>query len=126
MDLSAVFVARDGRIRGSLKPDLRGVDFKAADDDLGSKIKAALGDVALSLTEDQREGDDRLATVVPINGRLKAPGIGLGAAVVGVLRNAFVEGIASGFKDLKPGKGVGGSGRDDEKKKEDKKKDKED
>lgn len=123
MDLSAVFVARDGRIRGSLKPDLKGVDFKAADDDLGSKLKAALGDVALSLTEDQREGDDRLATVVPINGRLKAPGIGLGAAVVGVVRNAFVEGIASGFKGLRPGEGVGGAGRGGDEKKDDKKKD---
>jgi len=123
MDLSAVFVARDGRIHGSLKPDMQGLDFKAADDDLGSKIKAALGDLALSLTEDQREGPDRLATVVPINGKLDAPGIGLGSAVVGVLRNAFVEGIASGFKNLRPGKGVGGSGRDDEDKKDEKKKD---
>lgn len=118
MDLSAVFVARDGRIHGSLKPDLKGMDFKAADDDLGSKIKAALGDVALSLTEDQRPGEDRLATVVPINGRLKKPGIGLGSAVVGVLRNAFVEGIASGFKGMVPGKGVGGSGRDEDDKKD--------
>lgn len=122
MDLSAVFVARDGAIHGSLKPELKGVDFKAADESLGSKIKAALGDVALSLTEDQRPGPDRLATVVPINGKLKEPGIGLGAAVVGVLRNAFVEGIASGFKDLRPGKGVGGSGHDEEKKKDDEKK----
>lgn len=125
MDLSAVFVARDGRIRGSLKPEMKGLDFKAADDDLGSKIKAALGDVALSLTEDQREGPDRLATVVPINGKLDSPGIGLGSAVVGVLRNAFVEGIASGFKNLKPGEGVGGSGGDKDTK-DDKKKDEED
>jgi len=129
MDLSAVFVARDGRIRGSLKPDMRGLDFKAADDDLGNKIKAALGDVALSLTEDQRPGKDRLATVVPISGRLKEPGIGLGAAVVGVLRNAFVEGIAAGFEGMVPGKGVGGAGggdgdeKKDEKKQDEKKQD---
>jgi hypothetical protein len=129
MDLSAVFVAREGRIRGSLKPVLKGADFKAADDDLGSKLKAALGDVALSLTEDQRPGEDKLATVVPINGRLQGPGIGLGSAVVGVLRNAFVEGIASGFTGMRPGRGVGGAGREgeddkkDEKKKDEKKKD---
>lgn len=120
LDLSAVFAARDGLIHGSLKPELQGVDLKAADKNLGSKLKAAFGDVALSLTGGKRSGEERLATVVPINGRLNEPGSGLGAAVVGVLRNAFPEGIASGFTGMKPGQGVGGSGRGEGKKKKEK------
>lgn len=119
MDLSAIFVAREGRILGSLKSEVKNADFKAADEDFGSKLKAALGDAALSLFERDKQGEDRLATVVPINGRLKSPDVGLGAAVTGVLRNAFVEGIASGFAGMVPGEGVGGSGGEDEQAKSD-------
>jgi hypothetical protein len=112
-DLSALFVAREGRVQGSIKPELRNVDVAPANDDLGSKVKAALGDIGIELAQDKGEqGPKKIATVVPIDGRIDAPDIGLGAAVAGVMRNAVSDGLDAGFDGLRAGgSGTGGSGK---------------
>ena len=43
-----------------------------------------------------------MATVVPIKGKLTDPDIQLWPTILGVIRNAFVEGISSGFTHLPP------------------------
>jgi len=43
-----------------------------------------------------------MATVIPIEGRLDQPDIQIWPTVLGVIRNAFVEGISFGFTHLPP------------------------
>ena len=41
--------------------------------------------------------------MVPIEGKLAAPDLQIWPTVIGVVRNAFVEGVAAGFENLPPG-----------------------
>ena len=43
-----------------------------------------------------------VATVIPIKGTLTGPDVQLWPSIFGVLRNAFVEGLTSGYAHLPP------------------------
>ena len=94
--------ARNGELRGGVKPVLRNVEVESTNDDLGDQIKAALADVTIDLVEDDDRGDDRLATVIPIRGDVSDPEAQLVPTILGVIRNAFVTGLAAGFSGLPP------------------------
>jgi hypothetical protein len=103
LDVFVDFKAADGEIRGGVKPVLKDVKVRPTDDGIGNKLKAWLADEGLHLFSEKRpEGDRAVATVVPIQGRLDDPDLQLWPAVVGVIRNAFVEGVSRGFADLPP------------------------
>ena len=72
------------------------------EDDFGNKLKAWVADKGLRVFSDRVPDRNAVATVVPIKGRLDDPDIQLWPAVLGVIRNAFVEGISSGFSHLPP------------------------
>jgi hypothetical protein len=78
------------------------VKVRPTDDSFGNKLKAWLADTGLRLFSDRVPDRNAIATVVPIKGRLDAPDIQLWPTVLGVIRNAFVEGISSGFTHLPP------------------------
>jgi hypothetical protein len=103
LDLFAEWKARDGAISGGVKPVLKGVTIKPTKDGVGNRLKAWLADKGLHLFSDRVPGRNAVATVVPIEGRLDRPDLQLWPTVFGVVRNAFVEGISSGFTDLPPG-----------------------
>jgi hypothetical protein len=102
LDVFVEFKAAGGRITGGVKPVLKNVEVRPTEDKLGNKLKAWLADKGLELFSDRVPDRNAVATVVPIKGKLDAPDIQLWPTVLGVIRNAFVEGISSGFTHLPP------------------------
>jgi len=102
LDLFAEFKARDGAISGGVKPVLRNVEVRPTEDGFGNKLKAWIADKGLRLFSDRVPGRNAAATVIPIQGRLDQPDVQIWPTILGVLRNAFVEGISAGFAHLPP------------------------
>jgi hypothetical protein len=102
LDLFAEFKARDGTISGGVKPVLRNVEVRPTEDGFGNKLKAWIADKGLRLFSDRVPGRNAAATVIPIQGRLDQPDVQIWPTILGVLRNAFVEGISAGFAHLPP------------------------
>jgi uncharacterized protein YhdP len=102
LDVFAEFKAHDGEITGGVKPVLKNVEVRSTEQNIGNELKAGLTDTALHIFSDRVPGRNAVATVVPIKGRLDDPDIQLWPTVLGVIRNAFVEGISSGFAHLPP------------------------
>jgi hypothetical protein len=59
----------------------------------------------MDVVSDRVPGRDAVAGIVPIQGSLNDTQAELWPAVVSVLRNAFVQGIAAGFSRLPPPSG---------------------
>jgi hypothetical protein len=104
LDLFAEFQSKDGRIRGGVKPVLKNVEVRQAEPGFFAKVKAWFADEAVETASDRVPGRNAVAGVVPIEGRLVEPDVQLWPAVFGVVRNAFVEGLSSGFAHLPPKK----------------------
>jgi hypothetical protein len=102
LDLFTEFKVRNGNISGGVKPVLKNVEVKPADEDFFTKVKAWVADTALDLFSDRVPGRDAVATVVPLRGHLDDPNVQIVPTVLSILRNAFVEGISSGFSHLPP------------------------
>jgi hypothetical protein len=102
LDLFAEFKAAAGEISGGVKPVLKNVKVAPTEDNLGDKLKAWVADEGLRLFSDRVPERNAVATVIPIKGRLDDPDVQLWPTVLGVVRNAFVEGISSGFTHLPP------------------------
>ncbi len=102
LDLFAQFDARDGHISGGVKPVLKHPDVSQGKPGLGNKLKAVLADAALNLFSDRVEGRDAVATVIPLDGNLQNPKAQLWPTVLGVVRNAFVEGVSESFARVPP------------------------
>ncbi len=103
LGLFAVFEAKGGEIEGSVKPVLHDVTVRPTEEGWGNRLKAWIADKGLDMFS--REHDDKsetVATVVPIRGRLDKPDIQLWPTILGVIRNAFVEGVSAGFANLPP------------------------
>lgn len=104
LDLFAEFTAKNGRIHGGVKPVLKNVEVRPAKPGVVAKVKAWFADEAVEVASDRVPGRNAVATVAPIEGRLADPDVQLWPAIFGVVRNAFVEGLASGFAHLPPPK----------------------
>ena len=102
LDVFVEFRAKGGEITGGVKPVLKNVRIRPTEDDFGNKLKAWLADKGLRLFSDRVPDRNAVATVVPIKGKLTDPDIQLWPTILGVIRNAFVEGISSGFTHLPP------------------------
>jgi hypothetical protein len=102
LDVFAEFRAKGGAINGGVKPVLKNVRVSSTEDNIGNKLKGWLADTGLRLFSDRVPDRNAVATVVPIKGKLTDPQIQLWPTVLGVIRNAFVEGISSGFSHLPP------------------------
>jgi len=104
LDVFAEFKSENGRITGGVKPVLKNVKVEAAEGGLGTRLKAWAADEALHLFSDRVPGRNAVATVIPIEGKLTAPDVELWPTVLEVVRNAFVEGLASGYASVPPEK----------------------
>jgi len=91
--------AREGRFRGHVKPIAEGLElFRFGEsgsffDVLGD----AIVDTIAEIFTNQGSDPDRFATEVPISGNFDRPDVNGWAAVVAVLKNAFIEAIQHGF-----------------------------
>jgi hypothetical protein len=102
IDLFADLRARNGELSGGVKPVLRNVEVASAKKDLGDKIKAGLADAAVHLASSNEDGERKVATVVPLKGKVSDVHAQIVPTILGVIRNAFVEGLSSGFANLPP------------------------
>ena len=102
LDLFVEFKARDGAISGGVKPVLKNVEVRPTEEGFGNQLKAWVADKGLRLFSDRVPGRNAVATVIPIQGRLDQPDVQIWPTILGVLRNAFVEGISAGFAHLPP------------------------
>jgi hypothetical protein len=102
LDLFTEFKVKNGTISGGVKPVLKNVEVRPADDNIWNGIKAWVADVSLDLFSDDVPGRDAVATVVPIQGKIDDPKAQVWPTVLSIVRNAFVQGIASGFAHLPP------------------------
>ena len=102
IDLFAEFTSRDGAITGAVKPVLKNVDVRPIEGGFWNRVKADLADSAVKLASDRVPGRNAVATTVPIKGKITKPDVQLWPAVLGVIRNAFIEGLSSGFANLPP------------------------
>jgi hypothetical protein len=102
IDVFAEFVSKDGWIDGGVKPVLKHIELRPTDSGLWNRMKAWLADQAVQLGSDRVAGRDAVATTIPIKGKLTDPDVQLWPTVLGVIRNAFVRGVTSGFTNLPP------------------------
>lgn len=103
VDLFVEFVVRDGELTGGVKPVLKGVEVRPAEDEsVVTAAQAWLVDQTLDLVSDRVPGRQAVATVVPIRGTIRDPSIGIWRTLGGVLRNAFLEALRLGFTNVPP------------------------
>jgi hypothetical protein len=102
LDMSARFVAKEGVVSGGVRPIVKDAGVEAARPGLGNKLKALLVDVALDLFSDDVPRRDALATTIPIHGTLDSPQIEAVPTILGIVRNAFVAGLANSLENLPP------------------------
>lgn len=101
-ELFADFKSERGHLNGGVKPLLKDLDAKPVDKGLGAKLKSALADVAFDVFKSKDAGDEKIGTVIPIRGNLDQPNVQIWPTILGVLRNAFVEGLAGAFAHTPP------------------------
>jgi hypothetical protein len=102
VDIFVEFDCRNGALTGGVKPVLNNVKIRPDDGKLLTVLKAWATDVAIKLLSDRVRDRNAVATVIPIKGTLTGPDIQLWPAIFGVMRNAFVEGLTSGYAFLPP------------------------
>lgn len=102
IDLFATFTSKNGAINGGVKPVLKNIRLKSTDEVWWAAAKTWLLDKAVDIASDRVPERNAIATTVPIKGKLVDPNTQLWPAVLGVVRNAFVAGLASGFANLPP------------------------
>jgi len=102
IDVFVEFDCRNGQLTGGVKPVLKNVKVRPADKGFFSSLKAWVTDLAVKLFSDRVPNRNAVATVIPIKGTLTGPDVQLWPSIFGVLRNAFVEGLTSGYAHLPP------------------------
>lgn len=102
IDIFVEFDCRNGELTGGVKPVLKKVTIRPAEKNPFTVLKAWAADLAIKIFSDRVESREAVATVIPIKGTLTGPDIQLWPAIFGVMRNAFVEGLTSGYAHLPP------------------------
>lgn len=102
IDLFVEFVAKNGHITGGIKPVLKNVTIKPTEDNFLDRLKAWAADKALNIVSDRVPERNAVATVIPIKGSVDSPEAQIAPTVLGIIRNAFVAGLASGYAKLPP------------------------
>ena len=102
IDLFVEFDCRNGQLTGGVKPVLKNVKIRPDDKGFFTALKAWVVDVAIKLFSDRVRDRNGVVTVIPIKGTLTGPGVEPWPAIFGVMRNAFIEGLTSGYAHLPP------------------------
>jgi hypothetical protein len=110
LDLSAAFRAVDGHVTGGVRPILKDADVQQAKPGLGARLESFLADVTIQILSDRVPGRNAVATTIPLQGDVRDPNAQLWPTVLGVVRNAFVAGLADSLTNLPPEQGDGERG----------------
>jgi hypothetical protein len=104
LDMSLRFRAEEGNLTGGVRPILKDAGTRPAAPGLGPKLKSFLADASLSIFSDDVPGREAVATTIPIEGRVDDPDLQVVPTILGVVRNAFVRGLADSLAGLPPPK----------------------
>jgi len=99
-DCFVTFSSVNGQLDGAIKPIWRNAEIDPAGRSVGAALKAGLAGMAIELINDDRPGGDAVATALPIKGTLTQPDPEIWPTILGVVRNAFVAALSSGFADM--------------------------
>jgi hypothetical protein len=102
LNVFAEFTAKGGHIKGGIKPVLKNIEVRPGQGGTWNAVKAWAANLGVKLASDRVPDRNAVATTIPITGPMADPDVQLWPAVLGVIRNAFVEGVASGFSNLPP------------------------
>jgi hypothetical protein len=102
IDIFVEFDCRNGELNGGIKPVLKNVKIRPSKKNPFRVIEAWAADVAVKIFSDRVQQRNAVATVIPIKGTLTGADVQLWPAIFGVLRNAFVQGLTSGYAHLPP------------------------
>ena len=102
IDVFAEFVSKDGMLSGGVKPVLKNIEIRPTDAGVWDRMKAWLADKTVRMASDRVPDRNAVATTIPLKGKLTDPDVQLWPTILGVMRNAFVQGLASGFENLPP------------------------
>jgi len=105
IDIFIDFDCRNGALTGGIKPVLKNVKIRPTGGSPFAAIKAWAADLTVKIFSDRVPNRNAVATVIPIKGDLTGPNVQLWPTISGVLRNAFVEGLTSGYAHLPPPSG---------------------
>jgi hypothetical protein len=81
---------------------LKKVSIRPTEKNPFTALKAWVADLAIKIFRDEDPKRNAVATVIPIKGTITGPDVQPWPAIFGVMRNAFVEGLASGYAHLPP------------------------
>jgi hypothetical protein len=96
------FTARDGKLAGGVKPFLKKASAVSVDQGFLGGLKEGMVDTVLAIFSDRVPGREALAGILPIRGQVRSPDVQVLPAVLSVVHNAFVEGLAASFSNLPP------------------------
>jgi hypothetical protein len=102
VDIFVEFDCRNGELTGGVKPVLKNVVIRPQGKNPFTVLKAWVADLAIKIFRDDDPRRNAVATVLPIKGTITGPDVQLWPAIFGVMRNAFVEGLASGYAHVPP------------------------
>ena len=102
VDLFIEFDCRNGDLNGGVKPVLKNVKVRPSKKNPFAVLEAWAADVAVKIFSDRVATRNAVATVIPIKGTLTGVDVQLWPAIFGVMRNAFVQGLTSGYAHLPP------------------------
>jgi len=99
MNLYSEIAVAGNSFKGYIKPLLKDLEFKRASGDrLLHKIKHRIVTGLYHLFKNKR--NNQVATKIPIEGRLDDPNVSVGVAILGVLRNAFVNALTPSLDNV--------------------------
>jgi hypothetical protein len=94
LDVYAELGVASGVFKGYLKPIFKNLDFAGTSDQRDGffqKVWERSVALGLKLLENHRKGE--IATKIPFQGTLENPNVSVGAALVGILKNAFIRSV---------------------------------
>lgn len=98
--------------KGYIKPVLRDLDFLGASDQRDSLLQKVWERgvaLALNLLKNQQKGE--IATKIPFQGTLDNPNVSVGAALLGILKNAFIRSVKPSLDTIISGRTLWKSAR---------------
>jgi hypothetical protein len=100
LSIDTEIAASKGRFRGYVKPfidDLQVLDWENEKEDIFTRVWEGVVEVAAEVLEDQSK--DRVATRIPLRGRVDGPEADVWSTIGGILKNAFLESLRRGLED---------------------------
>jgi hypothetical protein len=112
LDVYAEMGLAGGAFKGYIKPVFKNLDFTGASDGRNGFLQKMWErgvSLALKLLQNQRKGE--IATKIPFQGTLENPNVSVGAALLGIVKNAFIRSVKPSLDNVISGRTLWKSAR---------------